>query len=68
MKKRSQVSNDARFVGQARRHAMLLAANHGLEYPELVEIVRRIDEHHDRLLQLEEFEKRSAFMHGKPKK
>lgn len=44
---------------------MLLAANHGMQFPAFVEVVHRIDEHLDRLLELESFKKRSDFMHGK---
>lgn len=66
----NELANDAAFVGQAKRYAMLLAANHGLQYPAFVEVVRRIDEHLDRLLELERYQTKSNFMHGeqwKPK-
>lgn len=64
-KKRIHLTNDPAVVAPAKRYAMLLAANHGMEYPAFVEVVRRIDEHLDRLLELDGFEKRSNFMHGK---
>jgi len=35
-KKRIQLANDAAVVAPAKRYAMLLAANHGLDYPAFV--------------------------------
>lgn len=64
-KKRIQLTNDPAVVTPLRRYAMLLAARHGMEYPGFVEVVRRIDEHLDLLLELDGFEKKSNFMHGK---
>jgi hypothetical protein len=64
-KRRTPIHQSAALVAEAKRHAMLLAANHGAQFPALVEVVHRIDEHLDRLMELESFKKRSDFMHGK---
>jgi len=47
-------------------HAMRLAAEHGMEYPAFVEVAKRIDEHLDRLLDLEMHQNKSNRKHGKP--
>ena len=67
-KTRIPLTNDPAVVAPLRRYAMLLAARHGMEYPAFVDVVKRIDDHLDRLLQLEGYEKKSNFMHGKKRK